>query len=438
MTAIPQPYTNDDKECFAYTSVNERWPAILTGVVKDLIQAAESASGEARDEATTIAADVKKFISEIDADVELLPLAEDQAFSAKNMHWKSAPWLYSECYLYRKTQLFFDNSKHWKKYDMFRQSKEQAFFKSAEAVATLADRYIQVEKQVTTQLRADELALKVLFHELLNTALWGNATDLSLLVTVSLEELKKLQVAAEDRDKESVLAQDFEAVWKQMWETKGGRVDFVLDNAGFELYTDLILALFLLDTGLAEQVVLHPKSQPWFVSDVVPGDWAHLLDMLQNSSKFPKNPEAIHAVVKRLEQVQNEGQLLLRPNKFWTTPLPYWEIHEGGSDGGDSVWRDLRASKLVIFKGDLNYRKLTGDIAWPRDTPFKSAIRELADANINLLSLRTIKADVCVGLPTGKDKELEKKWAASHPGKPSGAWAWSGNYAVIEASLKNN
>lgn len=435
MTSVPQPYTNDDTSSFAHTSVTQRWPAILEGVTRDLIEASESASGEARDEAVTIASDVGSFISDIAANHELVPLAEDASFTEENLRWQSAPWLYSECYLYRKTQLFFDRSKFWKNYDMFRHSKEQTFFKSSEAVATLADRYVQVASQVTAQLKSDQLALKVLFHELLNTSLWGNATDLSLLVTVNLEELKRLQVAAEDRDKESVLSQDFEGIWKHMWGEKGGRVDFVLDNAGFELYTDLIFALFLLDTGLAEQVVFHPKSQPWFVSDVIPADWAHLLDMLSETSHFPKNPDALHSIVKRLEQVQNEGQLILRPNKFWTTPLPFWEIREGGIHGGDSVWRDLRGSKLVFFKGDLNYRKLTGDVAWPRDTPFKMAIRELAGSGVKIVSLRTIKADVCVGLPPGKDKELERVWAEEHPGKPGISWAWSGNYAVVQAHL---
>jgi hypothetical protein len=47
------------------------------------------------------------------------------------------------------------------------------------------------------------------------------------------------------------------------------------------------------------------------------------------------------------------------------------------------------------------------------------------------LALRTCKADVVVGLPSGEDERLR---ATENGGGDSGArkWAWSGKYAVVQ------
>ncbi|KAK9349673.1 hypothetical protein V1523DRAFT_429854 [Lipomyces doorenjongii] len=84
---------------------------------------------------------------------------------------------------------------------------------------------------------------------------------------------------------------------------------------------------------------------------------------------------------------------------------------------------------------DLNYRKLTYDAAWPRTTPFNTAIGLLATNHVNLISLRTCKADVVVGLTDGQEEELEPTWVdiTTAKGKPETgkAWAWSGKWAVM-------
>jgi len=78
----------------------------------------------------------------------------------------------------------------------------------------------------------------------------------------------------------------------------------------------------------------------------------------------------------------------------------------------------LADSDLVIFKGDLNHRKLTYDCHAPPSTPFDMAIGPLATepGAPPVLSLRTIKSDVVVGIPPNKAEELdetEKGWKIS-------------------------
>jgi uncharacterized protein with ATP-grasp and redox domains len=214
--------------------------------------------------------------------------------------------------------------------------------------------------------------------------LWGNATDLSLLTSLTYEDIQKLQGSnARKESEKNVLVNDLDKAFEILNSAhKSGkdnrRVDIVLDNAGFELFVDLVLAGYLLATGLATEVVLHPKSIPWFVSDVLPQDLQALLEAMQNPKDFYEkvsgdntddtkaptplsNEEAenIRFLFEDWSQRHAEGQLILRPNRFWTHAGSFWRMPHVAPD----LFEDLKESELLIFKGDLNYRKLTGDVS---------------------------------------------------------------------------
>lgn len=255
----------------------------------------------------------------------------------------------------------------------------------------LASRY----NQLTKQLEADKAdssskseeertaAEKLLFTEMCEICLWGNATDLSLLTNLSYEDIQKLQgsearKAAEDK----IIVNDFNTAFEILREAqragnKERRVDIVLDNAGFELFVDIILAGYLLQSGLATTVILHPKNIPWFVSDVIPKDFSDLLTVLVNAKDFYETPsdddkandkvpeplseqEAadLKALFENWSGLYAEGKIVLRPNGFWTEGGSYWRL----PGTAPRLYEDLKESELVIFKGDLNYRKLTGDV----------------------------------------------------------------------------
>ena len=223
--------------------------------------------------------------------------------------------------------------------------------------------------------------------EMLEICLWGNATDLSLLTSLKYEDIQKLQGSkARKAAEKNILVNDIPVafqVLKAAQKTKGKQarqVDIVLDNAGFELFVDLILAGYLLSAGLATQIVLHPKSIPWFVSDVLPGDFGALLSALANPQDFFSSPidegsqsgtkpaplsEAEISDLSFLFQhwsgFHQEGQLTIRPNRFWTHAGSYWRLPHTAP----RLLDDFKQSELVIFKGDLNYRKLTGDVCLP-------------------------------------------------------------------------
>ena len=59
---------------------------------------------------------------------------------------------------------------------------------------------------------------------------------------------------------------------------------------------------------------------------------------------------------------------------------------------------------MLIF-----YLRLTGDAMWPATTSFKEAIGPMAMRNVRILSLRTCKADVAVGMDQA-DVDRYSEW----------------------------
>ncbi|KAI8957286.1 DUF89-domain-containing protein [Daldinia sp. FL1419] len=464
------PYLTSDKSSFAYVSARDRWPVIITQAIDDLYRSVlECEEPEKKDEGKKIIEELARLKYELQHDRQLTPIRDDGGADVAIYNreleqlgtpsWFNIPWLFSECYLYRRLNTSFSLSKHWKTYDVFYRQKIKTFRSSRPAVLELAGRYKDLVPQMESDKNAasseHEEAEKILFLEMCEICLWGNATDLSLLTSLTYEDIQKLQGSeARKASEKNILVNDLGATYDVLKKAKREgkkerRVDIVLDNAGFELYVDLILAGFLLSSGLATLVVLHPKSIPWFVSDVLPADFAALLNALVNPKQFYETPSEDDKLQDRTppalsekdvadlgflfqewSRTYAEGQLILRPNSFWTYPGSYWRLPSVEK----SLYEDLKTSEVVIFKGDLNYRKLTGDAAWDPSTPFTEAIGPLGPGSgVNVLALRTCKADVVVGLKPGQDEELR---ATEGGGGNSGArkWAWSGKWAVVSFS----
>lgn len=64
--------------------------------------------------------------------------------------------------------------------------------------------------------------------------------------------------------------------------------------------TDVLVADFLIQSGLAKQVRFHGKRYPWFVSDVTRKDWEWLLNTMVYGHLFPKATEAERESLRRL------------------------------------------------------------------------------------------------------------------------------------------
>ncbi|XP_027457496.1 damage-control phosphatase ARMT1 isoform X3 [Zalophus californianus] len=300
-------------------------------------------------------------------------------------------------------------------FDVFKESKDQNFFESQESIIALCT---HLQEVVTAIRDLDESQLKDEFFKLLQISLWGNKCDLSLSggetssqktnIMSSLEELKPL-----------ILVNDMEHLWSLLnncKKTRGKasitRVDIVLDNAGFELVTDLVLADFLLSSQLATEIHFYGKTIPWFVSDTTIRDFNWLIEQVKGS-----NHKWMSKCGADWETYIKVGRWVYHDHIFWTLPHEFCVMSQVAPD----LYAELQKAHLILFKGDLNYRKLTGDRKWEFTVPFHQALRGFHPAP--LCSIRTLKAEVQVGLRPGQAEQ----YIATEP-----SWLTIGKYGVFQ------
>ncbi|XP_067680353.1 damage-control phosphatase ARMT1-like [Haliotis asinina] len=428
---VPDNLSAKYKDSFAYLTIKDRLPVILTKVVDTVYRMKNKMKDEdTSDELKDITGRISKMRFQIQTDKPVENLEDSRTDTPIwNQHhqdllklnngqpikWFSAAWLYLECYMYRRIQESVELTNKLKSLDVFEDQKCEAYYTSEGAVTTLLTYLLEVVGQCqgySSQEKADKL------KQFLEVALWGNKCDLSISAgfsnsqtTCILDQLKLLN--------SNILADHSQQVIETLQhQMKGdaGRVDIVLDNAGFELVTDLCLAEFLVSAGLASTIHFHGKAMPWFVSDVTRKDFQWVLETMKGTNNL-----AISTFGAKWQKLLELGSWVFHDDDFWTTPFDFSMMKKHASE----LYSDLGKADLVFFKGDLNYRKLVGDKRWDPTESFSSSLRGFEPAPV--CSLRALKSDVVVGLKPGqaemtqhhdKDWMINGKWAviSFHPG----------------------
>jgi len=308
--------------------------------------------------------------------------------------WLDVPWYWAEAYFYRR---LLEATRY------FQAGAGQGFdpfsaLKSDEWQPAGAPRAVE---ELMSALPAEGNAR---FAALVRASLWGNRIDLSYRSVAGLGIAHGASA--------NLLVDDTEQVWRLLRRRPADKVIVVNDNAGTELAMDLALADFLLGSGLAAQVVLHLKQQPFFVSDALPGDVQEALGALAAGPRH--GAELAARLIAHLET----GRLHLRTHWFYTTSLFYFQLPA-------DLQTELAAAGLVVVKGDANYRRLFGDAHWSAMTPFSAASVYFPAP---LLALRTLKSEIILGLRAGEAERL----SAQDPD-----WLVNGKRGVIQASLRS-
>eukprot|EP00051_Salpingoeca_urceolata_P028862 m.488245 g.488245 ORF g.488245 m.488245 type:complete len:455 (-) comp25673_c0_seq1:286-1650(-) len=449
-----QPLDFGTKGSFPWKTIQERMPVILTKVIDQCHHYVRQLLHEDQDESAVAAAQgVVGLLSKLKYEMQTSkPMSaitahpDDDALSAaalwnsmlddeatrirekgkdvdeNGVKWYSARWLLAECYLYRRIRSALATSDLMRTFDPFEAQKQQSWHCSMDAISSLADvlsvtcaslgkpDYLDTQRKQATLL-------------LFQFALWGNASDLSLMADFDGAHGSLSDIQADTAEKlvgqeRKILVNDFDAVYARLETMRAsgqGQLDIVLDNAGFELFTDLCLLHFLTTAGFATKVVLHVKTLPWFVSDTSAKDFAWVVTQLNQSDS-----SSLAALGKAISGYVETGAWALMEDQFWCLPHDF-DAMAATSPG---LYETLGKSDLVLFKGDLNYRKLLGDLSWPYTTPFSEACRGFRPAPF--CALRTCKANLIAGLAAGQAEVVAVE---------DGDWLVSGRWAVIQARL---
>lgn len=373
MTGRPPPIRTDQSNAFANNTMRVRLPAIID----ETIALNPDYPPEIKIRLRRLRNDIASG-ARID-DIELAPAGDAEAWSKALQRqrdivggeptWRHAEWFFAETFAYRcliEAARWRENGR-----DPFLPKKLEELH--SDALWQLIERgYEPLDSP------KDELPRSVEF------ALWGNRIDLSYAASME----RGAEIGADDLpvdDREALLAYLSES--RMFWEAFRGRasVHIVADNAGSELAMDLALSETLL-RHVTPSVVIWLKTHPTFVSDATPADvWMMLAEM---EGRGPKPA----ALARRLRAAWAEKRLRFLPHPYWNSSRFLWDMPA-------PLWQQLNGARLVIIKGDANYRRAVGDCIWNAHTPFSDVVNYL---DAPALCLRTLKSDPVVGLPSAE------------------------------------
>jgi hypothetical protein len=384
---IPAPQTGDKPGSWAYKTVSTRFPATARRIF------GENNYSEA------IAARLHALIAEIPhAPIRAIEdpgspdLADWGTYVAPYLGktWHQPPWFFTENYFYRR---ILEATRYFQPgdgggLDPFHYQKQMGLQVARDSIHHLVGR---VSHWLAGKPVDPQAIVSLLYLDL-----WGNQADLSLWPA---ERQDKPDHTDPHQALSHLLVDDSHRVAEYLLSGQPHpHVDFLIDIAGFVLVGDLVLADFFLATGIASSVVMHVKPHPTYVSDALEADLLGTINYLcEDDDRLTK------LVGNRLKNVLAIGQLQVKHNWFWTSPLAGWQMPA-------SLREAISQTSLVISKGDAHYRRLLGDRHWPYDTPFEDI---LAYYPVPLVALRTLKSELVAGLEAGqvqKVSALDPEW----------------------------
>ena len=385
----PQPLRMDND--FAYRTMSERIPGIIREVQSanaDFSPGIQRALDRLHDMLTqnqpVPMLDQAPVPAPDFADWEAVYRAQQAKITP--LTWLHCEWFFAETFLYRhiiQAVRWHETGRDPYAY------KKRTEFESAH-FWNLLDAALAVDGSPAERLGA-----------LLGLVLWGNRVDLSHPAgLLASETASDDELLVDDRDRLLAdLAPGGAAI-------EGGLVHIIADNTGTELAMDLAMADALLSAD-GMTVVLHLKAHPTFVSDATIADVWTVFRALADHGGGPAQ------LAGRLERAWEEGRLRLAAPLFWNSGRFLWDMPP-------DLRRAFEGARLVVIKGDANYRRALGDGVWPDGVTFAEAMSYFPAP---VVALRSLKSDTLAGVPASITAPLDATGEA---------WRPTGRYGVIQ------
>ncbi|MBR2027137.1 MAG: DUF89 family protein [Alistipes sp.] len=407
-------WSNDN---FAYLTIEARFKEIFKGIFETSNKKAKRKARKKGSKSKTFEYSYNDFIRECyaqsqtkeDNPLALFARKEIEEILAKHRTYgipngelvRIIPFLDAEFYFYYYILLkFIEKQKFEKKtsYDPYDVKKRESDCKINESPL----RQLLVDSYETATKGADESA-----RWLLHCCLSSNSSDLSQLDVNKV--LKSVQLALNDSDKFDKYINDIK--------DEDGIVHYIVDNSGIELYADILLGGYILNKTNITEINYHVKKVPIFVGDTTINDEAKIDDVspvvdllkdidLFNDAIVDNSPHAYTYTVNGCKKT-----LRFTFEDTWSQP------NEFDSSKEFEAWSKDENVKLIVLKGDMNYRRLVGDRLYDLGDTIEKKIRYV---NRPILILRSFKSSVILDV----EEKKQKRW------KPN--WRTCGEFGIIQ------
>jgi uncharacterized protein with ATP-grasp and redox domains len=370
------PIRTDESNAFAHATMTDRLP----GIIRD-VQDENDFSSSVMDALDRLHDDM---LNDAEMPLPALPAPDAdiwrQAFTLRRGEtWLHTDWFFAETYFFRQ---IIDRVRYWQtQNDPFAPMK-QAELESDSFNETVASA-LEIDGAADERLRA-----------LMVQSLWGNQSDLSHSAAT---------VAGQSGD-DDILVNQAQAAVTYLHHLPDDQaekpVHLIADNAGTELAMDLLLTAELLQQTMP--VIMHLKMHPTYVSD------ATVSDVHQHIAH-----PALAPLKTLFETCLADGRLRLAPDFYWNSPHFLAQMPP-------RLYQLFEDARLLILKGDANYRRAVNDTVYPVDTALDVVLHYLPAP---LLALRTLKSDPVLGLT---------RETATHLDSIDEEWRVNGERGVIQ------